>query len=30
VALDHSAPKLLLQLGEEAFGGEIAGQLGQW
>jgi hypothetical protein len=28
VALDHSAPKLLVQLWEEAFGGEIAGQLG--
>jgi hypothetical protein len=30
VALDHSARKLLVQLWEEAFGGEIAGQLGQW
>ena len=30
VAFDHIVAKLLLQLGEEAVGSEIAGQLGQW
>src|SRR5262249_4790295 len=30
VAFDHIVAKLLLQLGEEALGSEIASQLGQW
>src|SRR5262245_45315913 len=30
VASDHIVAKLLLQLGKEALGGKIAGQLGQW